>query len=182
MTERLPSTLPWPASGQPLHRAPRRPTTMDRVRARKLLERLSEGEDELEAFWAIASDSGIGLSRYRGVTELPPEKVLRRKMASLLQRAVPEIVERAKEIALGRLGVLSADAVNAVGEVVTGEFEDGSAARARLDAARVILGAIGVREPAGSTATANVVVSLGDGLRALRHVPAEVKDAGDGDG
>ena len=55
-------------------------------------------------------------------------------------------------------------------------------ARARLEAARVILGSIGVREKApAATAQANVVVSLGDGLRALRQVPVEVRDASDGE-
>ena len=68
-------------------------------------------------------------------------------------------------------GGLSDEAVRAIEEVVSGDFSDSQNARARLDAARVILGAIGVREQAQASATANVVVSLGDGLRARCLLP-----------
>lgn len=151
---------------------------MDRLRVRQFARRLETGEDEIAAFWAVASDPGTGYSRFRGATERPPEIVLRRKLASLLARVAPDLVDRARDLALIRLGELSDDAVRAISEVVTGDFADGHVARARLDAARVILGSIGVHEqsPAAS-AQANVVVSLGDGLRQLRHVEAEVRDA-----
>ena len=155
---------------------------MDRLRVRKFAQRLEAGEDEVDAFWAVASDPGIGYSRLRGDDERPPEIVLRRKLASLLARVAPDLVDRARDLALVRLGGLSDDALRAVGEVVTGDFSDGQVARARLEAARVILGSIGVREKApAATAQANVVVSLGDGLRALRQVPVEVRDASDGE-
>lgn len=168
------------ATEPPLALAPaksRRATTMDRVRVRAFVRRLEEGDDEVDAFWKIASDPGTGLSRYRGTTERPPEIVLRRKLAALLQRTAPGLIEAAKDVALAKLSGLSEDAVRAVQEVVTGDFGDAGAARTRLDAARIILASIGIREqqPPGS-AQANVFVSLGDGLRALRDVPAEVTD------
>lgn len=156
----------------------RRATTMDRVRVRAFARRLEAGEDELDAFWAVASDPGTGLARFRGAAERPAPIILRRKLAALLQRVAPQLVEAAKDIALARLSGLSDDAIRAVAEVVTGDFQDGGTARARLDAARIILGSIGVREQASATsASANVFVSLGDGLRALRHADAEVRDA-----
>ena len=159
-------------------RKSRRATTMDRVRTRAFVRRLERGEDEVDAFWAVASDPGTGLARFRGKTERPPEVVLRRKLASLLERTAPGLLAAAKDTAVARLAEFSEDAVRAVQEVVTGDFADAGHARARLDAARVILAALGIREQApAASAQANVVVSLGDGLRAMRHVQADVRDA-----
>ena len=146
---------------------------MDHVRVREWAQRLEAGEDELDAFWLVASSGSTGYARYRGVDVRPAPIVLRRKLASLLNRTVPHVVDAAKDVALARIAGLSDDAIRAVSEVVTGDFTDGGVARARLDAARVILGSIGIREQAPATATANVTLSLGDGLRAMRHVPLD---------
>lgn len=162
-------------------RKSRRATTMDRVRVRAFVRRLEAGEDEVAAFWAVASNPATGLQRYRGQTERPPEVVLRRKLAALLERTAPGLLAAAKDVAVTRLADLSEDATRAVREVVTGDFADAGHARARLDAARVIFNAIGIKEQgAGAAAQANVFVSLGDGLRAMRHVQAEVTEADGG--
>lgn len=160
----------------------RRATTMDRVRVRAFVRRLEAGEDEVDAFWAIASDPGTGMARYREATQRPPEIVLRRKLASLLERTAPGLLSAAKDTAVSRLAGMSDDALAAVRETVTGDFQDASHARARLDAARTILAALGIREQAPAAAASATVnlVSLGDGLRALRHVAAEVREVPDG--
>jgi hypothetical protein len=126
----------------------RRPTTLDHVRTREFLARLDRGEDEVTAFWEVASHPGYGFARYRGVSERPDEIVLRRKMASLLARTVPHLLGTARDLALGRLAALSDDAVTAVKETLTGEVEDGRMARARLDAAKTVLGSLGIGERA----------------------------------
>jgi hypothetical protein len=128
----------------PARRPTRKPTAMDHIRARELLLRIERGEDEVTAFWSIASDPGIGFSRFRGVTERPPEMVLRRKMAALLARTVPQVIDAARDLALGKLAALSDDAVAAVRETVAGEVTDGRVARVRLDSARTILASIGI--------------------------------------
>jgi hypothetical protein len=177
------STELAPANAIPfLPRLSRRPTTMDRVRVRALVRRLEEGEDEVEAFWKVASDPAIGFSRFRGGAERPAELVLRRKLAALLERTAPALLAAAKDVAVSRLASMADSAVAAVDEVVTGQFADGSHARARLDGARIVLAALGIRDQGGASVSATVnVLSLGDGLRAMRHVAAEVKDAPDGD-
>jgi hypothetical protein len=149
---------------------------MDHVRVREWARRLEAGDDELDAFWSVVSSPDSGFVRYRGSRDRPAPIVLRRKLAALLSRTVPRVVDAARDIALARLAGLSDDAVRAVAEVVTGDFRDGGVARARLDAARVILSSIGVREQAAASASASLTVSLGDGLRALRRVQAEVSD------
>jgi len=160
-------------------RGTRRPTILDRVRVREFAKRLEAGEDEVEAFWAIASSPRSGYVRYRDVATRPPELVLRRKLAALLQRVTPGLVDAAKDVALTRLVGLSDDALRAVEEVVTGHFGDGGHARARLEAARIILSSLGIREQAPqATAQANVVLSFGDAIRAMRNVPVEVTDDG----
>lgn len=154
---------------------------MDRVRVMAFVRRLERGEDEVDAFWAVASDPKTGFSRYRDTPQRPTEVELRRKLAALLTRVAPDVVARSREIAMVRLSALSEPALDAVAEVVTGDFSDGQAARARLDAARIIFGSLGIREQgaAAASAQASVHVSLGDGLRAMRHVQAEVRDAGE---
>lgn len=163
----------------PLHRKPRKATNMDRIRVREFVKLVRQGESEIDAFWHVASHQHYGFSRLRGKAERPAEIKLYRKLASLLRRAAPELLEDARDLATVRLSGLSDPAVQAVGEVVTGDFTDGSSARARLDAARVILGSLGVKDQAAAAAAqANVHVSLGDSLRAMRHVEAEVADGG----
>lgn len=147
---------------------------MDHVRVREWARRLEAGEDELDAFWSVASSQACGLARFRSNPTRPSPIVLRRKLAALLNRTVPQVVDAAKDMALARIAGLSDDAVRAVAEVVTGDFADGGVARARLEAARVILGSIGIREQPQVTASANVTLSLGDGIRALRHADAEI--------
>jgi hypothetical protein len=126
----------------------RRPTTMDHVRTREFLARIERGEDETAAFWAVASDPAIGFSRLRGLTERPPEIVLRKKLAALLERTVPEVVRGARDVALAKLSHLGDDAVRAVQETLVGDFEDGRAARVRLDAAKAVLQSLGIGERA----------------------------------
>ena len=156
---------------------------MDRLRVREFVKLVRQGESEIDAFWKVASHEGFGFSRLRGKAERPAEIKLMRKLASLLRRAAPELLEDARDLATVRLSGLSEPAVQAVGEIVTGDFTDGSSARARLDAARVVLGSLGVRDQAAQAAAqANVHVSLGDGLRAMRHVASSVSDAPSGDG
>lgn len=163
-------------------RGPRKATVMDRVRVRAFVQRLEAGEDELGAFWAVISDAGTGMQRFRGGTERPSEIVLRRKLAAMLERTAPGLLSVARDVALAKLAGLSDEALLAVQEVVTGDFADGGHARARLESARVILASLGIREQASAAASATVnVLTLGDGLRALRRVPVEVRDAGDGD-
>jgi hypothetical protein len=152
---------------------------MDHVRVREWARRLEAGEDELDAFWTVASSPSCGLSRFRAQPVRPAPIVLRRKLAALLTRTVPQVVDAARDVALARLAGLSDDAVRAVAEVVTGDFQDGGVARARLDAARVILGSIGLREQPQAAASASLTVSLGDGLRALRRTDVQVSDPGD---
>lgn len=137
----LPAFAGHPA---PLARTRRRATVMDRARARALVARIEAGEDDLDAFWAVASDPKIGLQRYRGAKERPEPIVLMRKLAALLERAAPELVATARDTALTRLAGLGDDAVRAVQEVATGDIADGRIARARLDAAKTILGALGI--------------------------------------
>lgn len=121
---------------------------MDYVRARELMARIDRGESEIDAYWAVASDPGIGFSRYRGATERPAEIVLRRKLAALLERTVPHVVESARNFALAKLAGLSDDAVRAVEETITGQITDGRIARARLDGAKTVLGSLGIGERA----------------------------------
>lgn len=149
------TSFPVPDSAAPAVRRPRRKaTTMDGVRLKAFLQKLAAGEDETNAFWAVASDPAIGFSRFRGVTERPSEVVLRRKMASLLARTVPETIGVARDLALAQLAGLSEDALRAVQETVVGDFEDGRAARVRLDAAKSILGSLGISDrPAPVIAT-----------------------------
>lgn len=131
---------------------------MDRVRVQQFAQRVEAGEDELDAFWAIASDPGYGFSRYRGETERPPEVVLRTKLAALLERGAPEAVAAARDHALVRLAALSDEALAAVVEVLTGECADARAARARLDAAKTVLGSLGIGERGGITVATQINV------------------------
>jgi hypothetical protein len=149
---------------------------MDRLRVRALLRRWDAGEDELHAFWAVVSDPGIGLQRYRGATERPPELTLRRKLGALLERTAPGLVERARDVALSKLAAMSEDALCAVHEVVTGDLTDPGVARARLDAARTILGSLGISERATSAPVQAVQVNVGAGPS-----PYDVADAIDRD-
>jgi hypothetical protein len=153
---------------------------MDRLRVAAYLRRLQDGEEELEAAWAVFRDERVGLTQYRG-SEMPPSPAsLQRKLAALLERACPEIVSRTREAALVELASLYQPAVQALRESVNGDFPDAPTARARIEAARVLLGALGIPDSgSGATAAASIHVSLGDGLRAMRHVHAEVRDAGD---
>jgi hypothetical protein len=132
---------------------------MDRLRVRELLRRLDAGESELDAFWAVASDPKTGFARFRGLTERPSEIVLMRKYAALLERAAPELVTAARDLALSKLSGLGDDAVRAVQEVVSGDIADGRIARARLDAAKSILASLGIGERSGVTIATQVNVS-----------------------
>ncbi len=165
-----PSALPSLAgSGTPRRRA----TTLDRVRVRAWIQRTESGEEPLDAFWAVASDPRTGLQRYRGTTARPADITLQKKLAALLERAAPELLMRAKDIANARLAALTDNATEVVSEVLAGSFSDTRKARVMLDAARLVLAAFGIREHAPASVQSNVVVSLGDGLRALRHVDVE---------
>ncbi len=150
---------------------------MDRARVRSWIERTEEGQEPLDAFWAVASDPRTGLKRYRGGTGRPAPIVLQKKLAALLERAAPELLLRARDIANAKLAALSDDAIETVAEVMSGDIRDGRNARARLDAARLVLGALGIHERAAQQTQTNVLVSLGDGLRALRQVDVDVRQA-----
>ncbi len=152
MSENLPLATTAPRKRRPHRKA----TAMDRVRVGKFVERVEAGEEELDAFWAVASDAGYGLSRYRDAPERPSDAVLRHKLTALLERAAPEAVAAARDLALVRLAGLSDAALAALMEVLTGECADGRAARARLDAAKTVLGSIGIGERAGITIATQV--------------------------
>ena len=81
-------------------------------------------------------------------------------LTALLERAAPDAVAAARDLALVRLAGLSDDALAALMEVLTGECADGRAARARLDAAKTVLGSIGIGERAGITIATQVVALL----------------------
>ncbi len=147
------------ASEQRLPRPRRKATHMDVRRVEEFARRVAAGEEELDAFWSVASDPQYGLSRFRGSTERPPPEVLRRKLSALLERGAPEAVAAARDLALVRLARLSDDALAAVVEVLTGECSDARAARARLDAAKTVLGSLGIGERAGVTIATQVNVA-----------------------
>jgi hypothetical protein len=142
---------------------------MDRVRVRELLRRLEAGEDEVDAFWRVASDPKTGYARFRGGTERPPEIVLTRKLASLLERTAPELVAAARDVARAKLAGMGDDAVRAVYEIVVGDIADGRIARARLDAAQTVLQALGIGERAGMTVATQI--NVGPGTNARGGVP-----------
>jgi hypothetical protein len=154
----------------------RRASAADRLRVRRFAEALASGTDEVEAFWRVASDPRTGYVRFRGATARPSEVTLRRKLAALLARTVPALVDQERDRALARLAGLSDSAIEAVSLVVRGKVTDAQVARARTDAARLILAGIGIEERK-ATATAAVSISFGDALRAMRHVTADVRDA-----
>lgn len=141
-----------------LPRKRRRATTADKIRAAEVLRRIDAGETDTAAFWSVASDPAIGFSRFRGATARPPEIVLRTKLVALLQRAVPELVGAARDVAVGRLAGLADDAVRAVAEVTTGDCGDARLARARLDGARTVLAAIGISDRGSMTIATQVNV------------------------
>lgn len=146
-------------AGLPQVRRPRRTaTTMDRLRTREFLRLVEEGKPELDAFWQVASDPRIGFSRFRGATESPGEVVLTRKLAAMLDRTAPTLVLNARQIALAKLAGLGEPAVRAVQEIVDGEGVDERMARARLDAAKTILGALGIGERGGLTVATQINV------------------------
>jgi hypothetical protein len=132
----------------------RRASTVDHARVREFANRLEAGEDEVEAFWCVASDRRTGYARFRGSTVRPPETTLRRKLSALLARTVPGVVELVRNVSLARLAGLGDDAADAVGKIVRGEVTNPHVARARLDAARLILASVGVSER-GSSVTVN---------------------------
>lgn len=161
--------LPVPRPATPLPpavRSRRKATTMDGVRVRRFLDLVEQGVPEIDAFWQVASDPAVGLSRHRGATERPSELLLRRKLAALLERTAPKLVADARNVALAGLAGLSADALLALAETVTGDFEDARAARARLDAAKTVLASLGIGERGMTIAT-----QVNVGVSTMRGVP-----------
>ena len=148
MTTSLPSWDP-PRDGPP-RRRPARATVMDRLRVREFAKRLAAGESDLDAFWHVASDTGVGYSRLRGAPRRPPEIVLRRKLAALVERAAPDLVAAARDVAMAQLAGMGDEAARAVREALTGECTEAQGARTRLEAARIVLGSIGVSDRAST--------------------------------
>jgi hypothetical protein len=121
---------------------------MDRLRVQEFAKRVAAGEDPLEAFWRVASDPGVGYARLRGATQRPPEVMLRKKLQSLVERAAPDVAAAARGVALVQLSGMGGEATRAVQEVLNGECTEAQGARTRLEAARIVLGSIGVPERA----------------------------------
>lgn len=147
----------------------RRATTMDKVRVAEFVRRVAAGEDEVEAFWGIASSPGMGYADYRSGTPRPAEIVLRRKLAALLERAAPDVAAAARNFALVRLAGLSEPAIEALNEAVRGEAGDGHLARSRTDAARVILASLGLGDRSGLTVATQVNLDNSPSLEEWLH-------------
>ena len=119
------------------------------------------------------------MARFRGSTVRPSEMRLRQKLAALLARTVPGLVAQSRDLSLAQLAGLGDRAIRTVSDVVRGKVKDPQVARARTEAAKLILASIGITDRPTATASANVVVSFGDAIRATRHVRADVRNADD---
>ncbi len=155
---------------------PRKANQLDKLRVAEIARRIDAGEDELAAGWAVLSDPKLGIARWRGApaSERPHDVALARKVAALLRRAVPALLEQARDVTLARVAGLSDKAVRTLDEVASGDFDDPARARVQLDGAKALIEALGIGGRAGGvSSTTNVVLSLGDGLRALRGATIE---------
>lgn len=122
--------------------APRRyASALDRLRVAEFARRLQEGEDEIAAAWAVLADPRIGIARWRGapVAHRPAGEAVAGKLTALLRRALPELLERTRDVTFLRVARLSEKAVQVLDEVTAGEFRDPARARVQLDGARVVL-------------------------------------------
>jgi hypothetical protein len=151
-------------------REPRRATSRDKLRVAEFARRLDQGEDELTAGWRTLADPKLGIARWRGAadSERPSDVALARKVAALLRRGVPELLEQARDVTLARVAGLGDKALRTLDEVTSGDFADPARARVQLDGARTVMEALGVAGR-GSTATAttNVQVNVANVLDRL---------------
>jgi hypothetical protein len=150
-------------------REPRKANDLDRLRVADYARRLDAGEDEFAAAWATLSDPKLGIARWRGAPAAarPSDVALARKIAALLRRAVPDVVERARDVTLARVAALSDKAVVTIDEVTSGNFEDPARARVQLDGAKTVIESLGIGLRGTAAATANVQVNVANVLDRL---------------
>lgn len=165
----------------------RRPSQWDRLRVAAIARRIDEGENDLDAAWSVLSDPRLGIPRWRGLpaSSRPSDVTLARKLAALLKRAAPAVLQHARDVTAAQVSALAHGAVETLAEVTSGDFDDPARARVRLDGARTVFEAVGLTGRAAQTnqSTTVNVLSLGDGLRALRRRPTDPVEApGDGEG
>jgi len=156
--------------------APRRASRADVLRCSDLAKLLDEGTEPLAAFWLVASHPRTGYACWRGSTRRPDDHTLRMRLASLLARAAPLVVEEARASALNRLASLGAESVGTVRDVMRGKAGRADRARTRLDAARTVLDAVGVGGRSGGVTVAtqiNVGASIADKIREAQAVRSE---------
>lgn len=159
---------------------PRKATARDLLRVAEYQRLLEEGVDPFTATWRALSDERLGISRWRGApaSARPSDAALAKRIAGLLRRARPELLEQTHDSAILRIAGLWEKAVLTLEETASGNFEDAAKARVQLEAGKVVLEALGIgARAATANATTNVFVSLGDGLRALRGVTIEAQAA-----
>jgi hypothetical protein len=119
----------------------RHASPLDRLRVAEFARRLQEGEDEIAAAWSVLADPRIGIARWRGApaTHRPSDETIAGKLTALLRRALPELLERTRDVTVLRIASLSQKAIQVLEEVTAGEFRDAARARVQLDGARAIL-------------------------------------------
>jgi len=155
-------------------KATRKPGRLDPLRVIEI-ERLRREKSMsiADAVWAVlGEDARLHYARFAGVPR-PGDTTLTRKYAALISRCNSSLMIHARESASAVLAGAAEDAASKVAALATGDDEiaDPHAARVRLDAGKTVLESVGIAGRGGSNVHINNVLSLGDGLRALRHGP-----------
>jgi hypothetical protein len=160
------------AATLPVVKATRRPGPKDSLRIFEV-ERLRREQKMTiaDAMWAVVGqDERLRYRRFIDVPR-PRDATLISKYSALLARTSPELMIKAKQVAQAVLAGAAESAASKVAALATGDDEiaDAHKARVRLDAGRTVLEAAGIAGRGNTNVQVNTAISLGDGLRALRH-------------
>jgi hypothetical protein len=116
---------------------------MDILREREHRRRTEAGQDEFEAWAAVATDAKIGLRKWRGLASIPVEAVVR-TYGLFVARVAPAEVGAARlrvERFMSRTAQRNAETVQAVAD---GKIACGDEAKCRLAGAREALKIVGI--------------------------------------
>lgn len=147
-----------PAVPGPAHARSRQPRPIDVLREQELRRRIEAGQNEHQAWAAVATDERIGLVSWRGKAEIHVAAAIR-TYARFLARMAPHAVAQAKDRVEYLMAATSLRNASTIQKIANGEFSDTEKARVQLAGAKEALKIVGIGADKQTRITTQVAVA-----------------------